>query len=91
MDLMHQAPGDEQGGLLVRLFYPSSSVEEAGDCQYAKWLPHDRYVKAYTEMAANIPGGYLSDINTKDPQSKRELLSMITATVMGEIARASNC
>ena len=89
VDLMHQIPGDEKGGLLIRLFYPSSSVEEGGGYQYAKWLPHERYVKAYTEMAT-IPGGYLSarknDVDTKDPQVMSKLFSMVTTTVMGETA-----
>ena len=89
VDLMHQIPGDGKGGLLVRLFYPSSSVREAGNEQYAKWLPHERYVKAYTEMAT-IPGGYLSssksDVDTNDPEVMSKLFSMITTTVMGEAA-----
>lgn len=89
VDLMHQIPGDMKGGLLVRLFYPSFSVEEGGATgfQYAKWLPHERYVKAYTEMAT-LPGGYLSgrksNVDTNDSQAMSKLFSMITTTVMGE-------
>lgn len=89
VDLMHQIPGDEKGGLLVRLFYPYSSRTESGNYQYAKWLPHERYVKAYTDMAT-IPGGYLSssksDVDTNDPEAMSKLFSMITTTVMGEAA-----
>ena len=88
VDLMHQIPGDGKGGLLVRLFYPSSSVREAGnETQYAKWLPHERYVKAYTEMAT-ILGGYLSssesDVDAKDPEVMSKLFSTVTTTLMGE-------
>lgn len=89
VDLMHQIPGDTKGGLLVRLFYPSYPVQEGGATgfQYAKWLPHERYVKAYTEMAT-LPGGYLSgrksNVDTNDSQGMGKLFSMITTTVMGE-------
>ena len=93
VDLMHQLPGDAKGGLLVRLFYPSYSVEEGGAAgfQYAKWLPHERYVKAYTEMAT-FPGGYLSgrksNVDTNNSQEMNKLFAMITTTVLGEGTQA---
>lgn len=57
VDLMHQLEGDEQGGLLMRLFYPSSgsgAVSESRsesdsttgpELQYAKWFPHKKYLE----------------------------------------------
>jgi hypothetical protein len=50
VDLMHQLPGDEEnGGLLVRLTYPTEATPEAG-YPYSSWYPHRRYIQGYMEF-----------------------------------------
>ncbi len=63
VDLMHHLDGDEEGGLLVRLFYPTASPSDGAETRemqrrypYAKWLPSRRYVKGYSDYSAGQPG-----------------------------------
>ena len=50
VDLMHQLAGDEKGGLLVRLTYPTEATPGAG-YPYSSWFPHHRYTQALLEFA----------------------------------------
>ena len=49
VDLMHRLEGDGDG-LLVRLFYPTDPGLAGRGYQYAKWLPHPNYAKAYLDF-----------------------------------------
>ena len=44
VDLMHQLEGDENGGLLVRLYYPTEATPGAGYA-YSPWIPNRAYIK----------------------------------------------
>ena len=44
VDLMHQVAGDEKGGLLVRLSYPTGATT---DYPYASWCPSREYYKGF--------------------------------------------
>ena len=54
VDLMHQLEGDEKGGLLMRLHYPTEATPDEGGgfwgYSYSSWYPHRRYVQGYMEF-----------------------------------------
>ncbi len=58
---MHRLDGDEEGGLLVRLFYPTASPRDEAETRemqsrypYAKWLPNPRYINGYAAFYASL-------------------------------------
>ena len=56
VDLMYQLEGDDKGGLLLRLHYPTDATPEAG-YSYSLCTPHSRYIKGYYEyQSSKFPG-----------------------------------
>ena len=49
VDLMHQLAGDEKGGLLVRLTYPTEATPGAG-YPYTEWVPRRAYIKGFLSL-----------------------------------------
>ena len=49
VDLMHRLAGDDKGGLLVRLHYPTEVPSGAAGYSYSSWYPHRRYIQGYME------------------------------------------
>ena len=64
VDLMHQLEGDDKGGLLLRLHYPTDATPEAG-YPYSPWYPHVRYIQGYFEFEKREFRGDLSKIACK--------------------------
>ena len=66
VDLMVKLEGDDLGGLMVRLFYPtgaSPGTGRSGDgfC-YAPWFPSKNYVRGYLEFNKSKFSGIASSI-----------------------------
>ena len=61
VDLMHLLAGDEKGGLLVRLTYPTGAIPGAG-YPYSSWFPHRAYIKGYLSVGSppSAMTGFLS-------------------------------
>lgn len=64
VDLMHKAAPTVTDGdaLLVRIFYPSASIQEGAGYEYAKWTPHKRYTKGFMEFNKSKMPGLLSGL-----------------------------
>ena len=48
VDLMHQLEGDDKGGLLLRLHYPTDATPEG--YPYSLWSPHRKYIDGYMKF-----------------------------------------
>ena len=53
VDLIHHLEGDDKGGLLVRLHYPTEASPGA-EFSLPSWYPHRRYIRGTME-AAKVP------------------------------------
>ena len=60
VDLMHQLEGDDKGGLLLRLYYPTDATEDS--YPYSLWNPHKNYLKGYLEAAHMRFPGLMSNL-----------------------------
>ena len=65
VDLMLDLVGDQlQGGLLVRLHYPTNASPgtTADSYKYASWFPNKTYVKGYLDYTKTKFSGILSNV-----------------------------
>ena len=78
---MHKLEGDSDG-LLMRLFYPTLPTQELVGMgyQYAKWMPHKRYLKGHFSFRRSWFPGLMTFVT-----------SLITGECLRGVCRSESC